>query len=373
MESDISGGNYEPFWAGFTYTNIYLAMTPDVLHQLYQGVLVHLIEWVQAVVSVPKLDQRIQALPPSFGVRQFKNGISGLSQVSGGERKNIAKVLLGCLHGIGMADRGIAACRAILDFIYLAQYQSHDDLTLSYMETALKEWHKNRAFFIEAGVRDHFNIPKFHSLLHYHKSIAMLGTTDNFNTEMFERLHIDFAKEGWHASNKRDHFAQMVTWLCRQEKIACKPRLRLAMTQEEDAMDVDSDRRLTPSQRMHYTIAKYPPEPKKFLSKIQALHHAPNFERHLKRYVNGFRSEKHQFHGKKLDETPLPFDRVDVWHQFKLSPTSLVDGDIVSETVKALPMRKQSTNMRFDTVMVLVDDSAESTAVKGTASLSALF
>ncbi|THU94626.1 hypothetical protein K435DRAFT_819955 [Dendrothele bispora CBS 962.96] len=206
-------------------------MTPDVLYQLYQGVLVHLIEWVQRVISKEKLDERIQALPPSFGVRHFKNGISSLSQVSGGERKNIAKILVGCLHGSGISDKGIAACRAIIDFIYIAQYQSHDTTTLSYLE-------------------NHLNIPKFHSLLHYCKSISMFGTTDNFNTETFERLHIDFAKAGWHASNKRDHFPQMVTWLCRREKIAC----------------FDFYRAINQHQKIHYTIAKYPPEPNKSLS-----------------------------------------------------------------------------------------------------------
>ena len=31
--------------------------------------------------------------------------------------------------------------------------------------------------------------------------IKMYGTTDNYNTKVFERLHIDLAKEGWRASN----------------------------------------------------------------------------------------------------------------------------------------------------------------------------
>ncbi len=36
---------------------------------------------------------------------------------------------------------------------------------------------------------------------------------------MFEHLYIDFAKHGWRASNHRDEFPQMVTWLSRQEKV----------------------------------------------------------------------------------------------------------------------------------------------------------
>ena len=219
MESDVAGGAYEPFWVGFPLVDIHRCVAPDVLHQLYQGVLKHVVGWVQEIMGEEELDRRIRSLPPAFGVRHFTNGISTLSQVSGVERKHIARILLPCL--IGKIDsRGIVACRSLLHFIYLAQYPSHDEETLGYMEAELDTWHRYRAYFIDAGVREDFNIPKFHSLQHYVDSIRWLGTTDNYNTEMFERLHIDFAKEGWRSSNKRDHFPQMVKWLSRQEKIA---------------------------------------------------------------------------------------------------------------------------------------------------------
>lgn len=75
MDSDIAGGNYEPFWVGFPLVDIHRCIAPDILHQLYQGVLKHLIEWVQTVVGEDELDQRVCALPPAHGVRHFKNGI----------------------------------------------------------------------------------------------------------------------------------------------------------------------------------------------------------------------------------------------------------------------------------------------------------
>lgn len=108
----------------------------------------------------------------------------------------MAKVLLGCLVGC-MPVQGIAAVTALLDFIYIAQYSTHDTITLGYLKDALDCFNGNREYFITALVRDDFNIPKFHSLLHYIASIENLGTTDNYNTEMFEHLHIDFAKHGW--------------------------------------------------------------------------------------------------------------------------------------------------------------------------------
>ncbi|KIK72125.1 hypothetical protein PAXRUDRAFT_799979, partial [Paxillus rubicundulus Ve08.2h10] len=38
---------YRPFWDDLPYCNIYRAMTPDILHQLYQGLIKHLIAWIK--------------------------------------------------------------------------------------------------------------------------------------------------------------------------------------------------------------------------------------------------------------------------------------------------------------------------------------
>ena len=54
---------------------------------------------------------------------------------------------------------------------------------------------------------------------HYIELIKCFGLVDGFNTESPERLHIDYAKEAYHASNKKDFIAQMTVWLCRQESI----------------------------------------------------------------------------------------------------------------------------------------------------------
>ena len=219
MSYDVAGSVYCPFWKGFPFCDIHRSITPDVLHQLYQGVFKHLVSWCQKVLSPQELDHRIRALPPAYGLRQFKNGIFALSQITGTERKNMVKILLGCLVGV-MPLQGIAAITALLDFIYFAQYSTHDSFTLGYLKNALNHFQENREYFTTTGVRNDFHIPKFHSLLHYVEAIEYFGTTDNYNTEMFERLHIDFTKYGWRASNQRDEFSQMIGWLSRQEKIA---------------------------------------------------------------------------------------------------------------------------------------------------------
>lgn len=72
--------------------------------------------------------------------------------------------------------------------------------------------------FVELGVRDDFNLPKLHSCAHYIMYIKLFGTTDNYNTEYTERLHIDLAKDAYRSINFKDEFPQMTLWLERKEK-----------------------------------------------------------------------------------------------------------------------------------------------------------
>jgi hypothetical protein len=62
-------------------------------------------------------------------------------------------------------------------------------------------------------------IPKLHKLMHYRDAIERLGSLDGFNSEAMERLHIDYAKIAYRASNRKDHVAQMTRWLERQEAV----------------------------------------------------------------------------------------------------------------------------------------------------------
>ena len=364
MSQDVSGSLHRPFWNDFPFTDIHTSITPDILHQLYQGVLKHLITWCQTAMSTTELDRRIRTLPPAYGVRHFKNGISALSQISGAERKNMAKILLGCLIG-AIPKKGLLAVKSILDFVYLAQYSTHDSDTLKYIEEALISWEENRVFFLDTGIRENFNIPKFHSLLHYIDSIRLFGATDNYNTEMFERLHIDFAKLGWRASNKRDEFPQMISWLSRQEKIdSFESYLSTSSSETEDSSE-DKPNQVHQSVAGTFTLAKFPNYPNKSISNISRSHCAPAFERHLKEYLNTFLTQRTS--NQRANLFPLPFNRLDVYNQFKFCSLSLQDeeGEEKRDIVKAIPISRQLPLGRFDTVIVLKTDNAESTGLAG--------
>lgn len=113
----------------------------------------------------------------------------------------------------------LAATHALLDFLYLSCYPIHTTESLSQIDEVLAQFHAHRGVSVELGVRKHFNIPKLHFLCHYSHSITYYGTTNNYNTETTERLHIDYAKDAYRASNRKDKYIQMTHWLERREKI----------------------------------------------------------------------------------------------------------------------------------------------------------
>jgi len=91
--------------------------------------------------------------------------------------------------------------------------------TISCLERSLITFHQNKDIFVDLRVQGHFNILKIHSLLHYSSLISLFGSTDNYNTKQTERLHIDFTKDAYHATNHKDEYPQMTTWLEHHEKL----------------------------------------------------------------------------------------------------------------------------------------------------------
>ncbi|KAI8977704.1 hypothetical protein BD414DRAFT_580162 [Trametes punicea] len=210
----------EPFWAKLPHTNIFTAIAPDLLHQLHKGVFKdHLVKWVSAV-DEDELDARMMRIPPYHGLRVFKKGITGVQQWTGNEYRQMERVFIGALSGMHPSEpRVLTATRAILDFIFLAHLPSHSSSSLARLRAALETFHANKAVFVHLGVRAHFNIPKIHWLLHYLLAIVSVGPCDGLSTDISERLHIDYCKLGYRASNRREYIQQMIQWLTRREKV----------------------------------------------------------------------------------------------------------------------------------------------------------
>lgn len=144
----------DPFFADWPHTNIHSAITSDILHQLYQGLIKHLLNWVTYLMGEDELDARIKRLPRSHGLRLFVDGISGLTMMSGNEHKAISHQLLGCLVNSPKVPAGaIRAARALLDFLFIAQYENHTTDSLKFLQDALDEFHKYKEVFVNLGAR----------------------------------------------------------------------------------------------------------------------------------------------------------------------------------------------------------------------------
>jgi len=55
----------DPFWKELPYVHIYCLITPDVLHQLYQGIIKHVVSWVIRACGAAEIDARCCCMPPN--------------------------------------------------------------------------------------------------------------------------------------------------------------------------------------------------------------------------------------------------------------------------------------------------------------------
>ncbi|KAF8510439.1 hypothetical protein JB92DRAFT_2831560 [Gautieria morchelliformis] len=184
----------QPFWEILPHCDIFRCLTPKSYTPI-----------AQRSIQGPFV---LLAVPSHPSVRHFKKGISSISQWSGTEYKNMEKVFVGLMAG-ALPPQALKAARAVLDFVYLSQYPSHTTTTLNCLQDALNRFHCYKEAFVHSKIRDHFQIPKLHMIEHYVESIMSWGTADGFNTELPERLHIDFSKVGYRASSPKDFIIQM--------------------------------------------------------------------------------------------------------------------------------------------------------------------
>ena len=355
-----------PFWATFPLVDVFISITPDILHQMLQGIMKRLIGWLIDIFGASAINARCRSMPPNHHTFLFTKGITLLTQVSGREHKKMCAILLGLIvnlpvpGGLDNSSRVIKAVRALLDFLYLAQFQCHTSDTLSQLEECLAAFHNNKAVFIDLGIRENFNIPKLHSLLHYGSSIRLFGTTDNYNTEQTERLHIDLAKDAYRATNRKNEYAQMTTWLERREKIQ-----RHIASIDWRQNNLQNIRTQTPIRPPHVRaqfieMTEDPNEKAVHFRDITKKFGAASFQDALADYIASVNNPGLGVRAVRTHaaNTLLPFRTVRAYHKIKFTTASDAQGSDRSEIVDVVFVRPELhkdgriTPARFDTVLI---------------------
>src|SRR5277367_6246025 len=246
------------------YLNIHKAMMIDVLHQLLKGIVMHLITWTKdliakSILAVRKrkrqgrtikessvtmqLDERFRCVPPFAGLKRFQN-FGHVKQWTGVEQKAIVRQLIPVIAPLLSSKEPAAmhCARAVVDFILMAQYKTHDNETLRYMDHALYRIDRMKVAFKALRPVDkstdegHFNFPKFHIMTHYTSFIRDFGAADNFDTEHSEAGHKYQVKEFYKRTNKRQGY---------EDQICLHITRRTKMLAMEDALFHDQSRHTT--------------------------------------------------------------------------------------------------------------------------------
>ena len=165
-------------WAwNHKYCNIHTSMDVDIVHQLFKEIVMRLITWcaalIEDVISIEdksegrkkrkkgektiaesaasiQLDERFRRVPGFTDLKRFKS-FSKVKQWSGNEQKAMIRQFVPVITPllIGKRDAAIHCGRAIMDFVMLAMYESHDENTLSYMQHALYRINSLKTVFVK--------------------------------------------------------------------------------------------------------------------------------------------------------------------------------------------------------------------------------
>jgi hypothetical protein len=118
-------------------------------------------------------------------------------------------------------DAMVRAISAFTEFCYLVRRCVITEDTLTAIDEAMADFHREREIFRTVGVRpDGFSLPRQHSLKHYRQLIQMFGAPNGLCSSITENKHIKAVKEPWRRSNKNNPLGQMLLTNQRIAKLA---------------------------------------------------------------------------------------------------------------------------------------------------------
>ncbi|RDB18459.1 hypothetical protein Hypma_000273 [Hypsizygus marmoreus] len=165
-------------------------------------------------------------------------------------------------------------------------------------------------------------------MLHYFDAIKSRGSADGYNSESPERLHIDYAKDAYRASNKRDYIIQMTVWLGRQEAVVgFRAYLDWLSEQDEGSdtssvdggeSDIDNEEmapiapQVTSNIKVTHLISKRPGIPHLDVASIVSDFSAPRFLQSLETFI------RRAYPPPQNPLLPNAFDRFDLYKKLSI-------------------------------------------------------
>lgn len=206
------------------YGNPYRCVQVDGLHQSILGVFKILVGIVrssaasQSLVRKPlrELDRRLQYIHRECRYASFRlpgSNQSGYFQSNanfhGFEHKFVMQVVVFCL--LGVVPNPII--EVFVDFIdwYLLAFQSkqHSERSLNQMDQLMKKAVGSMIKHVKTWQKSDFNIVKIHAMSYLKDCIKRCGLPLEYDTGIFEHLHIALMKVPYRHSNKRNFMGQI--------------------------------------------------------------------------------------------------------------------------------------------------------------------
>jgi hypothetical protein len=138
------------------------AAASKILHTVYLGVLQHLMKWIMLFFKQHKCLEGFNdiwlAVPSYPGLLKFNKTYGAVSQWTGNEMRALGRFLLPIFSATLLNPtttekhtfrKAITCVKAIIYFHLMAQYRSHTEATLKYMEDYLDDFHQNKDVFCQ--------------------------------------------------------------------------------------------------------------------------------------------------------------------------------------------------------------------------------
>jgi hypothetical protein len=187
-------------------------------------------------------------------------------------------------------------------------------------------------------------------------SITLFSTTDNYNTEQTKRLHIKFPKNGHRASNHKDEYPQMTTWVECLEKVQ-QHALFVAWQQKAQQEGGQNMERIGPPKPVPQAVQMSRNLSLKAVSfdDLADKYQAFAFQDALADFIAQINHPEASATALRAlaEDTLLPFHSVPVFHKIKFVSTR--DSDIIDTVHVRLDqrdMRGCPILARFNTVIV---------------------